>query len=292
MAEQEVSGNEGEVSQPTGPATNVPAEGDQPTMTGAGEGESQEQEASQGEGEATSKPAGKDRLNKRFSELTRTIHETRDAEARERARAEAAERRLAELERGRLPTEPGGEDKAPKLEDFKEYEDYAEARARWVTRQELRKASAVAREHAQREAALNRAAEVRGRWETAETKARDVYEDYDEVMAASPVRFPESLAVALLDSDKGPELSYYLKKHPEEITPLRGLTLLATARALGRMELKLASAPPEKPQSSAPKPPTPTRPSAPAEELTDKLSDTEWIRRRNKQELDRRRNGN
>lgn len=287
--EPEVSGVvEGEGGQPAGPATNVPTDGDQPAVP-AGEGGTPSQEGP-GEDEATSKPTGKDRLNKRFSELTRTIHETRDAEARERARADAAERRLAELERGARPPGTGGEDKAPRLEDFKEYEEYAEARARWVTRQELRKASAVAREHAQREAALNRVAEIRGRWEAAESGARERFEDYDEVMAASSVKFPEALAVALLESDNGPELSYYLKQNPEEITPLRGLSPIATARALGKLEAKLAAEPPGKPKTAAPKPPTPTRPAAPVDELNDKLSDSEWIRRRNKQELDRRRN--
>lgn len=274
---EEPGGESGTASSEAPPEAEVSGTSDGSKEVGGGEG---------GEEAAPKQPdqKGRDRLNKRFSELTRTIYE-------ERGRADAAERRLAELESRRgPPAEVERADEAPKLADFKEYEEYADARSRWVARQELRRASAAAREYSAREMATNRAVEIRAKWESAEAGAREKYEDYDEVMAG-PVRFPESVAVALLDSEKGAEISYYLKSHPEEVKALRGLSPVAAARVIGRLELKLDESPTKKEQTKAPPPPKPTRSSAPTDELAGNISDSEWIRRRNKQELDRRRNG-
>lgn len=260
-----------------------------PPSDRSGESTSDPAEHEESGGEASpkqpSESKGKERLNKRFSELTRTIYD-------ERARREEAEREVAEL-RSRFERGDGGaarEDKEPKLADFKEYEEYADARSRWVARQELRRATAAAREASSREAAMQRAAEIRSRWESSESQAREKFDDYDEVMAG-PVRFPESVAVALLDSEHGPEISYYLKTHPDEAKALRGLTPVAAARVVGKLEAKLSAEPPKKEQSNAPPPPKPARAQAPSDGLRNDLSDSEWIRRRNKQELDRRRNG-
>lgn len=237
--------------------------------------------------EATPKPAGKDRLQKRFSELTRTIHE-------ERSRREVLEQELNELRRGQAERNPQAQDsggKSPKLEDFKDYEEYAEAKARWVAGEEIAKVSRVHAERNQRERATQTAIEIRTRWDMSEATAKEKFSDYDEVMADSEVKFSESVAVALLDSEIGPELAYYLKAHPDEAKNLAGMSPVAAARAVGKLEAKLASSPTPKPKTSAPPPPKPVTASAPAEGLSDKLDMGEWIKRRNKQVLDRRQYG-
>lgn len=243
------------------------------------EGEKDAEEA------AAKRARGTDRLNKRFAELTRTIHEERAARA-------AVEQRLRDMEsRGQPPQgQQPPSDGAPNIEQFQSYEEYADARARYVARQEFQ-AQARARAEAQaRESATSRAVEIRANWETAEAAFRDKVEDYDEVMADPSVKFSESASLALLDSDKGPELAYYLKKNPEEAHALANASPVAAARIIGKLEAKLSAAPPPQPQATrTPPPPTPIRAASAGDGLSDNLSVRDWIEKRNQQILNRRR---
>lgn len=237
------------------------------------------------EEETSSKQDGKNRLQRRFSELTHTIYE-------ERARREALERELSEL-RGKAapPQAPSGGDKPPKLEDYADYEQYADARARYVASQEIRRSQVEFAQRAQQERATQVAVEIRGKWDAGEAEARGKFEDYDEVMAGQEVKFSEATSIALLDSEIGPQLAYHLKTHPEEARNLAGLTPVAAARAIGKLEARLSATPAAKPKTAAPPPPRPLGGAAPAEGLSDKLDVGEWIKRRNKEVMERRRNG-
>lgn len=259
------------------PPEAVPAESE------AAQTPPEQETAKADEAEAPSKPTGKDRLQKRFSELTRTIYE-------ERARREAIEREYAELKARAQPAQPSGSE-VPKLEDFSDYEAYADAKARFVAQQEIQKLQRSHAEQTARQRATETAAEIRARWETAEAGAKEKFADYDEVMADGSVSFTEAVSLALLDSDSGPEVAYYLKSHPSEAQALRGLSPVAAARAIGKIEAKLTSAPAPKPTTAAPAPPKPLGGTPPAEGLRDDLDTSEWIRRRNKQIIDRRQHG-
>lgn len=228
---------------------------------------------------------GNARLQKRFSELTRTIYQ-------ERAAREAAEKRASELEaRGRQAPAPGA-DEAPKLENFKDYEEYAEAKGRFIARQEFARASTAAQAQQQREQAVTMASEIRARWDTSESEFRGKVEDYDDVMSDASVAFSDGVNISLLDSDMGPQLAYYLKKHPAEAAALSQLSPVAAARAIGKLEVKLSGSPPAQAQPTrVPPPPTPVKAAAPADEINDQMPIGEYIKRRNKQELDRKRNG-
>jgi hypothetical protein len=201
-------------------------------------------------------------------------------------------RELAELKArgGQAPAQPsGGEEAAPKLEDFKEYEDYATAKARWVARQEYRQQVAQAQRFAQEQRAVQTAADIRGRWEAGEAEFRGKVADYDEVMADDSVKFSQSLSIAILDSEVGPQIAYYLKKHPDEAQALRDASPVAAARAIGKLEAKLTAAPPPKPRSQTPAPPQPVRGQAAVDGLRDDEPIDSWIEKRNKQVLERRR---
>lgn len=270
------------------PAVETPSVGS-PETPPAGEGTTQageEGETQSAEEAAAKKAKATDRLNKRFSELTRTIHEERAARA-------AAETRLRELEArgGNVPPPPPASEAeaAPVLENFQTYEEYADARAQWVARREFQSQMRARNEAMARESATNRAIEIRANWETAEATFKGTVDDYDEVMADPSVKFTESVSLALLDSDKGPELAYYLKKHPDEAQALSQASPVAAARMIGRLEAKLTAAPP--PPASVtrtPPPPTPVRPASRGDDLTDNLPVGEWIQRRNQQILNRR----
>lgn len=117
--------------------------------------------------------------------------------------------------------------------------------------------------------------------------AKDV-PDYFEVAHYAPIT--ESMAQLVIESDQSAELAYHLGKNPEIAAKIAQLPPLAQAREMGRLEAKLAEKPRPSTVSSAP-PPAPrlenagnpgsfSKPDAPE---SDKLSDAEWTRLRNKQ---------
>jgi len=112
--------------------------------------------------------------------------------------------------------------------------------------------------------------------------------DYFEVAHYAPIT--ESMAEIIMDSDNSAELAYHLGKNRQVALNLSRLPPLQQAREIGRIEAKLAAKPTAAQVSGAP-PPAPrlenagnpggsAKPDAPE---SDKLSDLEWARLRNKQ---------
>jgi hypothetical protein len=64
---------------------------------------------------------------------------------------------------------------------------------------------------------------------------------------------------AIRDSEIGPELVHYLGTHPEEIKKFASMSPFAAVREIGRLEERLQTKLNPKPQSNAPKPPTPAK---------------------------------
>lgn len=258
-----------------------PAEGDQPpeqeTSDGAGEkpeaktGSESETETKQ-ETDKEERPK-KDRIQKRFDQLTREKYELM-------ARIEALERRLAQ---GGDHSQPAGEPPAgpPRQEDFESYEDYVEARAIWKMEQKLAERE---QRMAEREA-QQQAQETMRRWSARVEAARSKYEDFDEALDTD-VKITPAIQQALMESEAGAEIAYYLGKHPEEAARIAALTPVAAIREIGKIEAKLTSSPSEqKPKvSNAPPPARTLMGRAAAADLSDpKLSYEEWERLRNAQ---------
>ena len=105
-------------------------------------------------------------------------------------------------------------------------------------------------------------------------KARAKYEDYDEVVN-QPI-FTPSVSMALLDSEYGAEIAYYLGTHPVEATRLNGLPPLRMLRELGKMEVRFASTTQPKHVSAAPSPITPVKGSSPVRKDVTKMSAQEY----------------
>lgn len=117
--------------------------------------------------------------------------------------------------------------------------------------------------------------------------------DYFEVAHYAPIT--ESMAEIVMESDMSAELAYHLGKNRQVALNLARLTPIQQAREIGRIEAKLAAKPTPAATSNAP-PPAPrlggaadagtaAKPDSPD---SDKLSDAEWVRRRNQQIAKRR----
>lgn len=139
----------------------------------------------------------------------------------------------------------------PKVEDFNDAPAYAEALA------ESKAAELVNKREAEKQAA-----EVRASYDEREESARDKYDDFEQVAYNPAVPITEYMAQTLMQSDAGPDILYHLGSNPKEAQRIAGLSPLIQAREIGKLEAKLAAAPPVKTTSSAPAPITPVKPAA------------------------------
>jgi hypothetical protein len=125
-------------------------------------------------------------------------------------------------------------------------------------------------------------------WEQKKVAAREKYTDFDEALEAD-VPVTKAISTALLRSDMGADLAYYLGTHTEEAQKIAKMDDLEAAMALGRIEAQLAK--PEqakeeepKPEIKAPpKPITPIKKSAPVTtvDLNDpKVAYKDWVKAR------------
>lgn len=258
------------------------------------EGQEKPEEASE-EKEEEGQPKRKGGFQRRIDKLT----------AQSRAKDEEIEywrrKALDREEQPRSEAAPAPESKPkPKVEDFElddgsgtyNYAEYAEALAKWTADEAIKQyaaqqeAQAKAQEYFDKEVAF--AAEV------------DDYEEVTQVAKGTlqQTRGPgvRALAGALLDSERGPELLYYLGQNPDEAKRIAQLLPTRAVMALGQLEAQLAEQEEENQGKTeatpplvtrAPKPPVPVKkPSggkvahASDPETHHQLSDDEWAKKR------------
>ena len=210
---------------------------------------------------------GKNRLSRRLDKAWRERAEAQ-------AKAEFFESRLKELEAKANPVKSEG---APRLEDFSDIQEYAKAFAEHEKQQTFKELST---RHQQQTQAQERAKLIAG-WEQKASSAK--YDDFDEVVGDLQPTTP--WAVAVMEADNGDEIAYYLGTHLDEAKAIAQLSPIGQARAIGKLEAKLAAEPPKpKPTSQAPAPISPVSgtSSGPAEKPP--ASDFKaWLKHRNKE---------
>ena len=168
----------------------------------------------------------------------------------------------------------------PPADQFETPEAYAEALA------EKRAQELIAqRENAKRQA------EIMEAYHDKEEEVRGKYDDFDQVAYNPNLPITDVMAETIRASEIGPELAYHLGSNPKEAERIARLSPFLQAKEIGRIEAKLAEAPPQKKISSAPAPISPVTARAVNPGVTDTtdprsvktMSDSEWI------EADRRR---
>lgn len=132
-------------------------------------------------------------------------------------------------------------------------EDYIAALARQEARTEIhgqRTQAAEAEQKAIRDRSLN---EFQARADAARAKLPD----FDEVVGMSEAPMSQPMAEAIIDSDVGPQLTYYLAKNPQEAERIAGLSPVRAIREIAAIEAKIKAPPaPTAKATSAPPPPT------------------------------------
>ena len=221
--------------------------------------------------EVTPEQAAK-REGRRFGrKLDKAIR--RGAEAQ--ARAELAERRLAELEK---PKAPEGE---PKLEQFDyDPEKYAQAKADYAKSQAAKEFEAKQRT----EAGQQQQQKLISDWEEKAERGADKYPDWEERVGNLKPDTP--FLATIMEADNGDDLAHYLGTHEKEFKAIAQLQQRQAIFKLGLLAAKLALTP-EKPKapSKAPAPITPltgvAAVASPEPSEQDNMGD--WMKKRQKQ---------
>lgn len=127
----------------------------------------------------------------------------------------------------------------PKFEDYDDVVQYNIAVARWVYQKEE---EARVQQH-QQAAAWQHEQQLKAKWAAATESSYKAHPDYEQVVEAIPkVQGPvvNVIRQALLEEDNGPEILYYLGKHPDHVQKLLGMTPINATKEIGKLSVKLA----------------------------------------------------
>lgn len=246
----------------------------------------------------------RDSVNERFDKLTRDLYELRSERDRDRFEIDSRNKRIQELEAQLATAKPSqvAPDKFPTLEEYGYDEGkFQAAVATHIAKITREQGAAAAQEVIKAERAAEAARRAGETWATKEAEFIKSKPDYvEKVQQARTLPITQEMQQILQGHDLGPQIAYHLVENREAALAIARLPLATQLMEVGRIAERLAAA------KAAPKPPVSQAPSpvpkveggeAPGHVRVDSadsdaLSDAEWTRRRNAQELARRRKAN
>lgn len=161
------------------------------------------------------------------------------------------------------------EDKEPVDTDFEDYGEYIKAVAKWTVKQESKQLN----ERSQAEKAQEELKQKAGAYTAKAAELAQSIPDYEEVTENSDIVVTPLLRAALLDSDMGPEVAYYLAKNPDEGHKTEKMGVVELNKFIGRIEAKLEMQKQPVVQRKASKAPEPIKPLGSGKAKTPSLDD-------------------
>lgn len=148
-------------------------------------------------------------------------------------------------------------DPRPQRFEFDDPDLYDQALIDWSSR----KADALARAEETAKIASEsqkaKAARVEREWNDRRAEFMADNPDFSEVVERDDLQISTPMAQAILESDIGPAVSYWLGKNPEESARIAALEPMQAFKAIGRIEARLSA----EPSAPAPRPkPEPIKP--------------------------------
>lgn len=200
-----------------------------------------------------------------------------DQLTRDKYQLEARLRALEETRQQQPAQQPKGE---PKREQFESYEDYLAAKAEHAAEAAAERRLAKAQEESRRQTEVQRATQLAESWQAKQDKAREQFEDYDDVVANSSAPVTAAMRDSIMESDIGPSVLRHLAMHPEDAERISKLSPASQAREIGKIEAALlAPKPPAKAPETKPIEPVGQSGAAP-DGPDDKQSIKDWMEAR------------
>lgn len=189
------------------------------------------------------------------------------------------------------PQTPPAQDQEPKLEQFGSYDEFVKATARYEATKHAKSVTEADRKEAEQKALRERQQAAVNAHLERQTKAMEKFEDYEDVAFRNP-HMTEHMAGAIVESEMGPEVAYWLGKNQAESARIAKLSPVQQVKELGKIEARLEAPPaPEPKPSAAPEPITPVggKATTASDEPSERDDIATWIRKRQKQVHGRRR---
>jgi hypothetical protein len=177
------------------------------------------------------------KLERRFSEITKQREAAREEARREREAREALETRLKELEAkvnppAQQPDDELGEE--PKPEQFSDMYEYAKALAEYTADRKLIERD---REEKARQAAAEQEQRFKA-WADRVNAAKNELPDFDDMVQSSDVRVSDPVRDAIIESEHGPKILYYLAENSEFAKKLADMSVVSAVREIGKIEAR------------------------------------------------------
>jgi hypothetical protein len=215
-----------------------------------------EEQSGQEEIKATEEKKSNPKLEKRFSELTKQREQANQALAKEREAREALEARLSEYEKREAP-QVVDENVEPQPSQFTDAFEYAKALAEYAAENALRNRD---KQDAERKVADERS-KVMQTWQQRIDATKAELPDYEEMITSSEVVVSDQVRDAIIESDVGPRILYYLAENPELGVKLSSMSMSSALREIGKMEARFENVETaEKPAVARSKAPAPIKP--------------------------------
>lgn len=166
----------------------------------------------------------------------------REAEARELAERERDYWREQALKTASQAPEKKAEiapDNPPKLEDFESYDDYVVARAEYAAEKKLLAREAEKEQKQRHESLRAEKTRLSQEYNQRVEKALEKYPDFREVIEDSEAPFNEAMRDAVMESEYGPDIAYYLAQNPKKAEAMLKMGVTALNREIGRLEVML-----------------------------------------------------
>lgn len=253
--------------------TEATAETGTDTDTGADDGdEGDGGDDTDGEGDKPKRPSRYQRLKRERDALAAEISQLRNRPVAAAADDKAALDDLVRKEIG----------EAPKESDYPD-DWFAYERALTAYETEKRIATRDIRRQAQEaQAASQRHTEtIHQDFQDRQYEARKAISDFDQVVGAVQTPLTPHAIQLILESEKGAVIQYHLAKNPEALTRLNGMSPMAAAKEIARLEDRLSLPNPKTATKAAPPINAPKGGAAPGVDLS-KMSMADYVAYRKK----------
>jgi hypothetical protein len=191
-------------------------------------------------------------------------------------------RDVAKQSVGVRPVQETREEGPPDPQKFSTLQEYIKAQAQFEAKQIVKQDREESRKRESETQSQRRLQEAGSKFEERAQSLREKHPDFDDVAFDEYLPITDAMRDAMLDSEVGPELLYYLGNNLREAARISRLSPYAAAREIGKLEAKLPDL--AKPTTGAPAPITPVKPKSAASEGPSEGDDMkDWIKKRRKQ---------
>lgn len=214
--------------------------------------------------------------------IDRAVREKYEAQAEAKLLKERLDRIEQNLQQNHQPAR-GIDNSEPKIENFDDFDKYVAAKAEWIASKKINETLQERERRIAEERVSTAHAKTVDSWNQRLAEATAELPDFEEVLSSSDVPMSDFMRDAIIDSDLGPKVAYWLANNPDEAKKIASMSPLATIKAIGRIEERLES------QAKAPKKPTgapaPLKPvggKASVQKDPGQMSDAEYLEWRKK----------